>query len=194
MTKDELIYYAEINKYCTYMPFYTWIAERSDYEIFVEVGTWKGQGVVHLAQQLLENRDKDNFKIYAIDLFEDLWKFGNYEKLYEGFKIKHIAKMFDYNLKSNKIDKYVTRIKEYSHKAADQFEDGSVDFVFIDADHEFENVKKDIYAWLPKVKKGGIIAGHDYVASQQGVIKAVNSIWRKDRKFYAGHVWYKEIK
>lgn len=37
-----------------------------------------------------------------------------------------------------------------------------MDFVFIDAAHDYESVKKDINAWLPKVKENGIIAGHDY--------------------------------
>ena len=46
--------------------------------------------------------------------------------------------------------------------AAKQVEDGSLDFVFIDADHTYEGCKSDIEAWEPKVRKGGIISGHDY--------------------------------
>ena len=42
------------------------------------------------------------------------------------------------------------------------YKDQSVDFVFIDGDHRYEMVFKDIEAWFPKVKIGGIIAGHDY--------------------------------
>ncbi|KKK91163.1 hypothetical protein LCGC14_2715710 [marine sediment metagenome] len=190
MTKDELIYYAEINKFSNYHEFYDWISEREDFKKFVEVGVWKGQGVVHLANALID-RGRDDFEIIAVDLFEDLWKYKDYEKKYEGYKVKDIHKMFEYNTRP--VKDYITKVKGYSDKVADKYEDESIDFVFIDADHEQEQVRADILAWLPKVRKGGIISGHDYVASQQGVIKAVNSIWRKDRKFYKGYVWYRNI-
>ena len=46
--------------------------------------------------------------------------------------------------------------------AAALVEDGSLDFVFIDADHTYEGCKADIIAWTPKVREGGMISGHDY--------------------------------
>lgn len=46
--------------------------------------------------------------------------------------------------------------------ASQQFDDRSLDFVYIDADHSYEGCKRDILAWAPKVKSGGILAGHDY--------------------------------
>jgi len=50
--------------------------------------------------------------------------------------------------------------------------DISLDFVFIDAMHTYEAVKEDIRAWFPKIRSGGIVAGHDY--SWDGVKKAVD--------------------
>ena len=62
-----------------------------------------------------------------------------------------------------------------SIETAAQFVDGGFDWVYIDADHHYENVKRDIEAWYPKVRAGGIVAGHDYVDYlDMGVIRAVN--------------------
>ena len=49
----------------------------------------------------------------------------------------------------------------------------NIDFIYLDGSHEYEQVKKDIELYYPKVKKGGIIGGHDFWASTRGVCKAV---------------------
>jgi hypothetical protein len=56
---------------------------------------------------------------------------------------------------------------------AKDFEDGSIDFLFIDGCHVYEFVKKDIENFLPKMKKGGIMAGHDFNEAHPGVMQAV---------------------
>jgi len=48
-----------------------------------------------------------------------------------------------------------------SESAARIFKDGILDLVFIDADHSYGSIKQDIELWLPKVKAGGILCGHD---------------------------------
>ncbi len=52
-------------------------------------------------------------------------------------------------------------IKDWTIKAAEQVEDNSLDFIFVDADHSTEAVRNDIKAWWPKVKDTGWIIGHD---------------------------------
>ncbi len=73
----------------------------------------------------------------------------------------------------------VTFKRAFSVEAAATVPDGSLDFVYIDANHSFQYVVADIAAWLPKVRKGGIISGHDYCRRggkgyQLHVIEAVN--------------------
>jgi predicted O-methyltransferase YrrM len=54
-------------------------------------------------------------------------------------------------------------IVNFSVEAAKQFEDDYFDFVYIDANHTYEGVIADLEAWYPKVRKGGMVAGHDYM-------------------------------
>jgi hypothetical protein len=49
----------------------------------------------------------------------------------------------------------------------------SLDFVYIDSDHSYEGVMADLKAWTPKVKKGGLVSGHDYLNKAYGVFEAV---------------------
>ena len=68
-----------------------------------------------------------------------------------------------------------TIIKGDSVEAAATIADASLDFVFIDGDHSYEGVKRDIEAWMPKVKPGGWLMGHDY-PQRAGVKRAVDEL------------------
>ena len=63
-------------------------------------------------------------------------------------------------------------IEEDSVKTAKKYKD-KLDYVYIDASHNYEDVLADLDAWYPTVKKGGILAGHDWDAKIFGVRKAV---------------------
>ena len=65
-----------------------------------------------------------------------------------------------------------------SDDASHLFVDKSVDFVFIDAAHTYNEVHNDILAWLPKVKSGGFIGGHDYDPAHDQVRAAVDDIFK----------------
>jgi hypothetical protein len=71
------------------------------------------------------------------------------------------------------ISNIVNPIRTTSLEASKLYPDESLDVVFLDASHRYEDVKDDIIAWYPKVKKGGIFSGHDYPTWEQ-VVKAVN--------------------
>jgi hypothetical protein len=72
----------------------------------------------------------------------------------------------------------VTPVKMLSVEAAKLYDDNSLFFVFIDGSHLYESIKADIIAWLPKVKSGGFIGGHDIDQPEEfnGVRKAVDEL------------------
>jgi len=73
-------------------------------------------------------------------------------------------------------------IYKRSEEAGGEIEDGSLDFVYIDADHSYGFVKKDIEIWTKKVKSGGLVGGHDYDPGRfDGVVKAVNEYCKKNK-------------
>lgn len=64
-----------------------------------------------------------------------------------------------------------TIIRKYSMDAVKDIPDESLDFVYIDANHEFQSATNDIAEWSKKVKKGGIISGHDYIETDDPIHK-----------------------
>ena len=76
-------------------------------------------------------------------------------------------------------DPQVTIIRKFSAQAAADF-DGELDLLYIDGNHSYEFVKEDILAWMPKVRSGGIVSGHDYDPENfPGVVKSVKEIFGK---------------
>ena len=63
--------------------------------------------------------------------------------------------------------KNIKIINDLSMDAVKQFADGSLDFVYIDANHQFPYVAEDVFYWSKKVRKGGIVAGHDYLLDRR---------------------------
>ena len=84
-------------------------------------------------------------------------------------------------------------VERDSVDAAQSLANGFFDLVFIDADHTYDSVLKDIRAWAPKVRPGGILAGHDYGWEFPGVVRAVQEFavatgWRLLTS--NGNVWF----
>lgn len=73
----------------------------------------------------------------------------------------------------------VIKVKKTSLDAAKDFEDGSLDCIYIDGEHTFESIYKDIKTWMPKIKNGGILCGHDYTHIDR-VQNAVHMFFNKE--------------
>lgn len=175
------------NNWFNYADFYTYIAKKR-FTTFAEIGVWKGHSISFLANEI-RKLNYGNVEIYAIDLFEDtcdsvLTRDKEIKK-----EIEIISSIYNTVLQRSNTRDLIKDIKSISWEAPSLFKDEYFDFVFIDADHTYESAKKDILSWLPKVKKGGIISGHDYSHNHKGVIKAVDEIFGKDKKIHSSSVW-----
>jgi hypothetical protein len=131
-------------------------------------------GVLHadLSIFLLENCLKIK-KLYLIDP----WKKYNKEEYVDSVNEKS-QKEYDeiYLSVKQRIKSHEERVellrgesKEFENK----FSENSLDFIYLDANHMYENVFNDISTWYPKIKKGGILFGNDFM--EDGY-----KIWQKD--------------
>jgi|TARA_R110000751_G_scaffold42764_1_gene99042 hypothetical protein len=141
---------------------------------FVEVGSWKGCSSVFMGVEILySGKDIEFFCV-------DTWS-GSEEHLNESSdnyeeEIKTPDWLYNQFIKNiEPVKDYIKPIRKESVEAAKDFEDESLDFVFIDASHDYDNVLADLNAWFPKIKKEphsfGRFCGHDVWA--KGVQYAV---------------------
>jgi len=116
-------------------------------ETIVEIGSWKGRSTHALLSGC-------SGAVWAIDHWLGSKNEPELKKEVSEHDIFEIFKLNVGHFKNLKI------IRADSIEAAKQFGEKSIDMVFIDGDHGYEEVKGDIAAWFPKTKK--IICGHDY--------------------------------
>jgi hypothetical protein len=115
----------------------------------------------------------------------DCWKHqdGNYGCDPANCKQEDMDHMYEQALlfKNDYKDGEITIIRDFSLNAAPLIPDGFFDWIYLDANHNFDNVLFDLVAYEPKIKKNGIILGHDYRnddisnAMGFGVVRAVDS-------------------
>ena len=125
----------------------------------LEIGCSLGHTAIHFMHNF------PNLKLYGIDPYIEYtdWN-GNYLP-----PEHHIENLEFFNKNIEPFKKQHTLYQETSDNVIDKFEDESLDFIFIDGLHTYEQVLKDCRNYYSKVKSGGIFSGHDY-----NVIPAVN--------------------
>lgn len=150
------------------------VAKAKDGDTIVEVGVYQGLSIIALAKYI--EQSKKDIKIFGVDNFSGIKSEFEIDSL-DSLKAKNI---YEENLKKFNVYDKITTIYDNSVKSADLFENGSIQFVFIDANHSYLNCKNDIIAWLPKVKYNGYIGGHDWKFI--GVKEAVSEVLQKSKK------------
>ena len=146
----------------------------------VEVGSWQGKSAIYLATQVTAFGNRAH--IHCVDTFDG----GNDEVLKS--RIEELGGpdalfgLFNHNVKRSGLGYMITPHRKSSVEAAKEFGDNTLSAVFIDAGHSYEDVKADLEAWYPKVKPGGLFAGHDFdfahPVSREGVIPAVREFFK----------------
>lgn len=128
----------------------------------VEVGAWKGRSTAFLAVEIINSGKQ--IKLDVVDSWTgpaqdpEVYS-GDAEFLAHG---RNIIELFKKNMSpvEGLID--LTPVQKWSVQAARGYENQSLDFVYIDADHSYDGVVEDLHAWVPKIKQTGVIGGHDY--------------------------------
>ena len=128
---------------------------------FIEIGAYKGRSACYMAERIREMGLDVSFDI--VDTFQGDVHIG----------VSDLWSHFSENLTRAGLLSCITVHRSSSVDAAKEFADDSADFIFIDATHTHDAVSQDIAAWWPKVRAGGLLAGHDY-PNFPGVNSAVN--------------------
>ena len=124
---------------------------------FVEVGSWKGRSAAFMAVEI--NNSGKSIKFDCVDT----WEGSKTEDAHQNDSYVKNGLLYEKFLSNTEVVKHIITPKRGdSIQMSMTYEDDSLDFVFIDGDHRYEFVKADIEAWVPKVKIGGIVSGHDY--------------------------------
>jgi hypothetical protein len=160
------------------------IGQVSGEATFVEVGCWLGKSTAYCARRILESGKSIRF--FAVDTWEGS---ANEPDMIEAVAGAggSVFPLFWTNMEEAGVSNSIHTMKMASVRAAGFFEDGSVDFVFIDADHSRDALQADIAAWRPKVRPAGTLAGHDwhtYRSVQEAVIAMLTRDFRVE-----GNCW-----
>lgn len=151
-----------------------------EYTQMIEIGSYMGESACMFASSNLFNHINciDPFK--GEEDFNDIYGY-TWEQIEEEFKLN--TRYFE----------NITHYKNYSTEISSRFEDNKYDFIYIDGNHEYDAVKKDIELYLPKVKQNGFIGGHDYIPHFDGVIKVVNELLGEPDEIFRDYSWIKKI-
>ena len=135
----------------------------------LEVGSYMGESTKVFASTGVFDR------VVAVDPHE------GYEEFNElfGYDWEIVKNEFYLNTKNFKC---IELIQDYSYNIINTIPNQEFHFIYIDADHSYESVKKDIIMMLEKVKDGGFIGGHDYTNEWPGVVSAIDEAFPEKTK------------
>jgi predicted O-methyltransferase YrrM len=141
----------------------------------IEIGSWMGASTCFIASGLKGNAAK----VFAVDNFQGLSTCGEdaawYKRHFTQLGSNSTLEIFRKNFADLGLSARAETVFSDSLAAAKELavKRGGIDFIFIDGDHSYEACKADILAWAPYVKRGGVIAFHDFGSRADGVTRAI---------------------
>jgi cephalosporin hydroxylase len=162
-------FYQCLEGWCDYENLYAMMVKHAPSSAhFVEVGSWKGQSAAFMCVEIAHSGKQIRFDCV------DTW-LGSDEPLHHtdlDCVNGTLYERFIHNMQP--VAGLYNPVRMTSTQAAACYDDHSLDFVFLDADHTYASVVADITAWRPKIRPGGYLAGHDF--GWTGVKQAVNQL------------------
>jgi predicted O-methyltransferase YrrM len=168
-----------------------WLAETaSQSNVIVELGSWKGRSTKALAMATPGI-------VYAVDH----WRGSSNERSGPHKEASDLGssaffEVFKQNLIQEIVLGKLVPVMEDSTVAVQKIMSvlgaRTIDLLFIDAEHTYQSVKRDIQNYLPLVSVGGIISGHDYSTAFPDIMKVVDELFGKDCKKHDS-IWYHEV-
>ncbi len=143
---------------------------------FVEVGAWKGKSTSFMGVEIANSGKKIKFD--CIDNWQGSKNRDELQQNDSDVKKGTLFEVFKKNI--TPVAGFVKPIVGDRTASASLYADKSLDFIYIDAAHDYESVKRDILAWLPKLKDDGLMTGDDFNEAWPGVMKAVQEIFGND--------------
>lgn len=138
----------------------------------IEIGCWKGKSSHAIAKGIRDSNKKIN--LTCIDTFKGAESDPDQQQ--RAIK-ENPLKEFKKNMENFEVN----ILAMDSKKACYKFEDESIDFLFLDTDHNYEHTITELKLWWPKIKQGGILCGHDYKEGYRGVKRAVDEFFTKNK-------------
>jgi len=140
----------------------------------VEIGVFKGRSTAVMAPVCLTN----GCDYHVVDNF---WGTDERDPATVVQRSEKVLAAFRRNMKSLGLWDRITVHKSDSYAATAAFQDASLGLCFIDADHTSKGCVRDIESWWPKVRPGGVLAGHDYSDSRAFTVRhAVDAFVRSE--------------
>lgn len=158
-----------------------------DGEFIIEIGVWEGRSAVYLAEKIKES-GKD-ITVIGIDPYV-YGLLGNQGDANEMHRLEKLRKTVDQNGLSKILYNLVAKSEDAARLISKLTNGNKIAGVFIDGDHSFEGCAKDIKLYDVLVRKGGIVAGHDYTHGEwQGVVDAVNQYYKPKEFEVVDNIW-----
>jgi len=156
---------------------------------FVEVGAWLGKSTIYMAVEIANSGKLIKFDCVDTWLGSTGADVGVFNVYFQAHANDQDAAYKEFLGFIEPVKDYITPIRMDSISASKLYADESLDFVFIDADHEYENALADIKAWYPKVKIGGMIGGDDFGNATAGISRAVTELIQNFHLNNIGFCW-----